>query len=437
MPGEQWRASKGAEAHRVAQEVRSEHLAGLPSTASRQGGLGRGQDPWYAGVGALEAVPRQQENVTMGDARESNDTGVEAEETGFEVTKPFDPNKVRVRVWTPTVDLLMKRLKEGQIDLQPDFQRKAGIWKDEAQSRLIESLLLRIPLPAFFMGGADEDRYIVIDGIQRLTALKRCMIDKNLRLSGMEFLASFNNKRFEELPRSLQRRLEETQLTIHVIERGTPDDAKLTLFKRINTRGLVLSAQEFRHALNPDPARSFLKRLAESPEFMRATDWAVSAARMEDRECVLRFVAFVLTPPAAYDAPEFDAFLNKAMQEINKMNHESRQGLEKRFLRAMSAASEIFGKKAFRKLARAAEGGEHLWPVNKALFESWSINLDSCSDEQLQKLISQKDQLVEEFARLLSDNQDFTHALSQGTGSKSKVSLRFGEIRALVQRILA
>lgn len=373
----------------------------------------------------------------MGDARESDDTGVEAEETGPEDTKPFDPNKVRVRLWEPTIDLLMKRIDRQEIDLAPDFQRKAGLWKDDAQSQLIESLLIRIPLPAFFMDGANEDRYVVVDGIQRLTALKRFILDKNLRLRRMEFLADLNNKSFEDLPRSLQRRLGETQVTIHVIERGTPDDARLTLFKRINTRGLCLSAQEIRHALNPDPARGLLKELAESPEFKRATGEAVGSEHMEDRECVLRFVAFILTPPAAYNAPKFDTFLNRAMQEINRMEDGARQELGERFLRAMNAALKIFDKRAFRRLARTDGSKGRRWPVNKALFESWSVSLDACSDEQIQKLIDRKNRLMEGFVGLLDGNQDFVDALSWATGDKQRVHLRFEKVKTLIQEVLS
>ena len=87
----------------------------------------------------------------MESTNEEEAKGVEEEDTSAAGSPPFDPSKIRVRLWTPTIDLLMKRIKEGEIDLAPDFQRKAGIWKDKAQSQLIESLLLRIPLPAFFI----------------------------------------------------------------------------------------------------------------------------------------------------------------------------------------------------------------------------------------------------------------------------------------------
>jgi hypothetical protein len=370
------------------------------------------------------------------EAREADTTGVEDVEfettSSDEIIRPFDPNKIRVTLWTPTLDLVLKRIKQGEMDLAPDFQRKTGIWKDKAQSQLIESLLIRIPLPAFYMDGISEDLLAVIDGIQRLTALKRFVLEDELRLTGLEFLTDLNGKSFSELPRSLQRRIEETMVTVNIIEKGTPIEAKLNIFKRINTGGLSLGAQEIRHAINPGPVRGFLKELAEGDEFRRATVKALNPDRMDDRECVLRFVAFVLTPPDAYQAMEFDAFLNQAMQAINRMTPEQRAELEGRFRRAMNAAADILGDKAFRKLFPSGRRG----PINKAVFEAWSVNLDACSDEQIKVLMSRSGALIQEFTRLLASDQELEKALSQGTGDRNKVRLRFKSIGELIQRVL-
>ena len=88
-----------------------------------------------------------------------------------------------------TIDLLLARMREDELDLTPGFQRKGGIWKDEAQSRLIESILIRIPLPAFYMDATDENKWLVVDGLQRLTTLKRFVLDKKLRLMWFRVLS--------------------------------------------------------------------------------------------------------------------------------------------------------------------------------------------------------------------------------------------------------
>jgi hypothetical protein len=100
------------------------------------------------------------------------------------------------------MDLLLNRIRHNELDLAPDFQRKAGIWKEDARSRLIESMLIRIPLPAFYMDATNEDSWLVVDGLQRLTTLKQFVIDKSLTLKGLDFLKFLEGKAYDELSRS-------------------------------------------------------------------------------------------------------------------------------------------------------------------------------------------------------------------------------------------
>ncbi|MBD2129447.1 DUF262 domain-containing protein [Microcoleus sp. FACHB-1] len=106
---------------------------------------------------------------------------VEAEEET--TTEPFDPTLIRMDNRPMTIDLLLRQINERALDLAPDFQRRAGIWKDAAKSRLIESILIRIPLPAFYIDATNEDSWLVVDGLQRLTTLKEFVIDKKLKLT--------------------------------------------------------------------------------------------------------------------------------------------------------------------------------------------------------------------------------------------------------------
>src|SRR5436190_10165974 len=205
-----------------------------------------------------------------------------------------------------------------------------------------------------------------------ITTLKRFIIDKTLKLTELEFLTNFQGKRYNDLPRPYQRRIIETQVTVYLIEKGTPSEVKFNIFKRINTGGLPLSAQEVRHALNQRKATEVLARRADSKEFKRAIDYSIRDDRMADRECVLRFCAFTITPYTQYKSKEFDSFLNDRMIDMNKMSDQELEKLERRFTRAMVAAFDIFGVDAFRK--RYSRGAAR-YPINKALFESWSVNL--------------------------------------------------------------
>lgn len=387
-------------------------------------------------INSNNAKLADEDTVTyIGDGTGVDDEQIESTENGRDesITEPFDPTLIRVEPKLMTIDLLITRMRENEIDIMPSFQRKPGIWTDAAQSRLIESILIRIPLPAFYMDATNDEKWLVVDGLQRLTALKRFVIDKQLRLSGLEFLSHLHGKTYDNLPRNFQRRIAETQITVYIIERGTPSGVKFNIFKRINTGGLPLSTQEIRHALNQGKATAFLERLANSDEFKKATFYSIRDDRMTDRECVLRFLAFTITPFTEYKVQDFDSFLNEAMTIMNKMSDHKLRELERQFLRTMIAALDLFEWHAFRK--RYHKGAKRS-PINKALFEAWSVNLNKLNDDELQLLKERKDTLNEKFIALMN-NREFDSAISQGTGDIKKVRRRFEKIAQIIAEVLS
>lgn len=363
-----------------------------------------------------------------------HESDIEPEDTSSDevITKPFDPGLIRVEPKPMTIDLLVNRIRENEIDMMPEFQRRAGIWKEDAQSRLIESLLIRFPLPAFYMDASDEDCWLVVDGLQRLTTIKRFVIDKSLKLVGLEFLSHLEGKTYDDLPRNFRRRISESQVTVYLIEKGTPPEVKFNIFKRINTGGLPLSAQEIRHALNQGPAAKLLEELATSEEFRHTTTFSVAADRMEDRECVLRYLAFKLSDPKDYTVKDLDSFLNDMMARMNKMSVVELNKLKSDFKRTMIAASVIFGNNAFRKKYQL---NNQRFPINKALFESWTVNLDALSDESITKLMMNRDIVINKFMELMRD-REFEASISLGTGNIRKVKKRFSSIKDLIAEVI-
>ena len=354
--------------------------------------------------------------------------GTEYEDTG--ISKPFNPTLINILTKQMSLDTLIKRMREQEIDLSPDFQR-AEVWKPTARSRLIESLLIRIPLPAFYMDATDEGRWLVVDGLQRLSTLRDFVIRKTMKLRDLEFLTQFHDCGYDDLPRNYQRRIEETQVTVYQIEKGTPPEVKFNIFKRINTGGLPLSTQEIRHALNQGPVTPFLKALAGSDEFQRATYGGVRDERMAARECVLRFLAFTLTPPQQYKASDFDAFLSEAMGSLNRMAEAERTRLAKRLKRALNESYRVFEDAAFRK--------PKAWnrsPVNKALFEVWTVTMDGQSDEMVRRLYASREQVRRNVDQAMRKDTAFLNAVSQGTGDVAKVRLRFARFREMIEKAM-
>ncbi len=389
-------------------------------------------------LSAKESKSNLNQNIALDDS-EAMDIEVEVEE----IVEPFDPTKIKIDARQITIDLVLNRIKFGEIELSPEFQRASDIWNDKAKSRLIESMLIRIPLPAFYIDATDENRWVVIDGQQRLTAIKQFVLDNNdntngdgdsngFKLSNLEFLTQFDGKSYQEIPRNYQRRINETQITIYLIEKGTPDELKFNIFRRINTGGLPLSSQEIRHAINQGKSTKFLEKLAKSEEFTKATANVIKDKRMVDREIVLRFLAFKITPFLQYSSKELDTFLNNTMKTMNSMNDIQLDTLENDFLKAMTSATYLFGNDAFRKRLDRKAGRS---PFNKALFEIWSVNLSLLNSEQIAILKSRKDIIIDEFI-LLNKDRIFIDSISEGTGSAARVKYRFKKIEELIYKVL-
>ncbi|MEU6015824.1 DUF262 domain-containing protein [Streptomyces sp. NPDC047515] len=352
------------------------------------------------------------------------------------ISAPFRPDSIKIHTETTTVDLLLSRLREGMIDLAPDFQRRAGIWSDRSQSRLIESLLLRIPISNFHMAQDDEDKWAVVDGVQRLTAIARFMEPKvtdldPLALRDLDYLWRFNGSTYQDLTGRLKIRLRETQLTVHIMQQGTPEAVKYNVFSRINTGGMPLKPQELRHALVRGPVRGFLADLAEDPAFGEATRWTVSDERMADREMVLRFLAFRLTNPAEHTEKDFDQFLINAMYKVNGLTAERREQLAREFRVAMRCAGELFGEHAFRKW----RGGPRSSPaINKALFETISVHLALLDDQERNRLVASRTKVHSRFFELM-DDWDFDRSISIGTGDPAKIRTRFQHVARLFRGV--
>ena len=231
----------------------------------------------------------------------------------------------------------------------------------------------------------------------------------------------------------MQRRIDETPLVVNVIEPGTPEEVMFNIFERIITGGVTLSGQEIRHVLHPGPARDLLGCLVRTDEFLKATDGSIRADRMADRECVLRFLAFHIDPWEKYSANDLDGYLGLAMKKINNMSLSEQNAISDDFKKSMDAAYNVFRRDAFRKPHRP-NASRH--PISKALFETWGVGLARRSAEQIERLASSREKIVEEFITLMRTDGEFERAITYSTGTRSRVRKRFQSIDRLIERCL-
>lgn len=357
--------------------------------------------------------------------------GVEIDSEEATITRPFDPQRIKVQSTTLLIGQMVTRMVHGEIRA-PDFQRKAGIWNQQRRSRLIESLLLRIPIPVFYFAADEEDNWSVVDGLQRTTTIFEYVQGK-FPLRGLEYLGQHEGMRYGDLPRAMQRRIQETSLTVNVIQPGTPEEVTFNIFRRINTGGMTLTGQEIRHALHKGPVLAFLGDLAASEAFVEATNGSVNPDRMADRECVLRFMAFRDHKWRAYDSTgDLDRWLSAAMHDINGLTDRDRDRLQVEFERTLKAAVRIFEDRAFRKWY--APEDDRRRPVNKALFEVWSVGLATAAEHQ-DRLVARRRNLISGFHELM-DQDEFEGAVSTATGTPKKVRHRFRAIENLIRECL-
>lgn len=347
------------------------------------------------------------------------------------IVKPFDPKKINIQTKQVILEAIFRRLKNDEIDLLTGFQRQTGLWDETQQSQLIESILIRFPLPAFYFDGSKYDKWLVVDGLQRLSTFKNFVVDKTLHLQNLEYLPQFDGKTFDELPGDLQRRIEEHEITIYIINPGTPIEVRYNIFKRINTGGLMLEPAEIRHALNQGKPADFIQELSQLEAFKEATTDSIPTERMQDRDYITRFIAFYLQPITEYQG-HLEQYLNAAMSAINQLNQNQLATIKQDFIAAMITAKKIFDKDAFRKIAPQKTEKNN---INKALFEVWSVLLAKLTKEQQQALVNNA-ALVKKYFINLNHERKFTNSISQEIGEKKNVLIRFSEINALINKVL-
>lgn len=376
----------------------------------------------------------QENGVNFIDEDVELDSGTNDRDNNLDVvSQPFDSTKINIAQKSLSVEGLVKRLKFSEIDLNTGFQRKSGLWDAATKSQLIESLMLRIPLPVFYFDGTIDEKWLIIDGLQRLSTFDDFFNTKKLVLEGLEYFTDYIGCTYDDIPRTYTRRMEETQLFLYIIQPGAPFNVKFNIFKRINTPGLKLEPQEIRHALYQGKSTALLKQLAESEEFKATTGSSISNERMLGCEFVLRFLAFKSLGVEKYDNynGKLDLFLNEAMEHINKMDDHSINKYENYFFSGLEMSNRIFKDYAFRRISSIKGGRKN--PINVALFESWMLALCDLNRDEIKRLISRREDLLRKFTEKLKD-KTFNYDIS--SGKRIAVKRRIDSISKLVKEVL-
>lgn len=404
------------------------------------------------------------------DALVSEHVGIEdaGRDSESEDNTPFDPRLLSLSSKWITMDALVRRFRQNTLLLNPDFQRK-DVWTHRAKSRLIESLILRIPIPMFYFSSDVKNVFTVVDGLQRLSAIRDFVLGipesqpvlpgfeseardghRKMTFEGLEYLTEWNGRTIDDLPTDYQNRIMETEFAVTIIEPNTPEEVKRNIFRRINTGGMPLVPQEIRNALYAGPATRLLNELASDPTFLAATTGSINSMRADDNDIILRLLSFMLRAPERYKSNDMDAWLSVTMQIINcagsqptrelaehvkngdlteaDLSGYDHDAIVRRFRLAMTRAHRLFGRHAFR---RSVEGNRS--SITKPLFEMWGVILSDLTDSDFASLLANRAPFIAAYAELL-DDPTFLMQISKNSSKAAEVAKRFSTLRRLTER---
>jgi hypothetical protein len=312
---------------------------------------------------------------------------------------------------------LHRSYKRGLLIIDPEWQRKF-VWDRKRASRLIESLLINLPIPVIYLAANDQKKYEVIDGLQRLTSIFE-FLENKYALKGLEFKAEFNDRRFKELPPEIQNAIENAYLQTFELAATTPKNMMFLIFERLNTGGVALNDMEIRNCLFRGPLNDLLSELAQDENFKRSVNQKGIERRMADRMLVMRFLAF-------YQMTYFKArnglkpFFNEFFSTYRLLNEDKLAEFRETFREAMRACYTVFGNRAFR-LRKEDTGGWAL-RVNAAVFQVISVCF---TDYDRGTITRSADSIFEAYTDMISSDQTWREAVSSSTGMQSRIDYAF------------
>lgn len=273
-------------------------------------------------------------------------------------------------------------VQSDSYQLSPEYQRRHR-WSKERKSRLIESLIMNVPIPPIFLYEYDYSKYEVMDGLQRLTAIND-FYSNTFELEGLVQWSELNGRTYKTLPEKVREGVDRRYLSSVILLKETaktPEDAlrlKQMVFERINSGGENLTFQETRNAIFDGNMNRLCLRLSRNE--LLCTMWGIpgpaenedasgtpnqaraeneSFRRMEDVELVLRFFAF-RQKSGLHRGTSLSDYLSFYLRESNHFSTEVLTNLEATFEQTIELAYSIFGEQAFW-LWRPRKSGSWAW----------------------------------------------------------------------------
>lgn len=350
----------------------------------------------------------------------------------------FSPENRKIR------DLLAADANQ-ELDARPKFQRDY-VWDRKTASRLVESVLLNVPLPIVYTAAEEEeDKEVVIDGKQRLLSLFGFIRDefpsdkKSFKLTGLKTKTAsgkaLNGKRFKDLEPKHQNKIKNSTIPIIKIEPDSDANVRFEIFERLNSGAVKLNAQELRNCIYRGRFNEFLLELAESKKFRTNVGEKRALSRMKDAELVLRFLMFGNMNYTDYQG-QLKPLLNDFMERHQKLDDKRKEEFSGKFKQATDLSFSVFGKNAFRRFQKGDEENHNgQWDnrFNRALFD---VVMWGFTQYEKRKIIDNSNAIREALIRLSIEDERFKNSVTFNTGGKEPVKYRFSAWERQLKEIL-
>lgn len=337
------------------------------------------------------------------------------------------------------IDSLYNKFNKGKLIVQPDFQREY-VWDGKRASRLIESAILRIPIPIIYISEEPDNKEYVIDGQQRLTSFFSFLSGKfpdgkEFKLSGLQVFTELNGKSYKDLSDTYQDMISYFKLRTVTVKRESDENLKFEIFERLNTGAVPLNDQELRNCIYRGPYNDLIHELSRDPDFIYILGLAQPDKRRKDVELVLRFCAFHNATYLNYKPP-MKSFLNKEASTRRNIYLEDAKDIRVAFKNACQITRSMFGTHAFKRFHKGTDVDKNgYWEQKKFNASIFDVIMYSFAREDKNLIFGKMDAIREAFIYLMTDNQEFIESIELSTSSIQAITKRFDLWRTTLSAI--
>jgi len=334
----------------------------------------------------------------------------------------------------PTVKDLYDRYKDGDLILQPDFQRYV-VWDRVRKSRIIESLLLDVPLPIVYLAEEPDGTETVIDGQQRLTSFFE-FLDGDFAFSGLTALTDLNGLKYVGLDREHQGKIRKSSIRSITLQKESDPELRFEIFERLNTGSVALNDEELRNCVFRGPYNALLKELATEPDFRYVLGLAQSERRMRDVEYVLRFSAFYHATYLKY-RPSIKTFLNSDMRRYQQMSGSDAEELRKVFKKSCALVRSFLGQNAFKRYYGGDDKNPNgRWETRRFNASLYDVLMYGFTLYESPQVYPYLDSLREAYISLMTDDLNFVTSIQLSTSAREQVVTRFDRWRQTLSDVI-